>query len=219
MRAEVDLLTLTATPIPRTLNMAMSGIRDLSIIATPPARRMAVKTLVSEWDRSVLREALLDAIEEPREEVGTYAPKIKIVKIDPEKIGLLIGPGGKNIRAIQEDTGASVDVEDDGTVYIACTNAEMAKLALSKVEACTATVQVGRIYDGRVTSIKDFGAFVEILPGKEGLLHISELAHRRVEKVEDVVVEGQQVAVKVLSIDTGGKIRLSRKATLSRGIA
>ena len=119
--------------------------------------------------------------------------------IDPEKIGLLIGPGGKMIRSIQEATGAMIEVEDDGTVTVASASAEGAEEALRRVEALTASVEVGRIYKGRVTSVKDFGAFIEILPGKDGLCHISELSDQYVSSVADVCKVGDELEVKVIA--------------------
>jgi len=151
----------------------------------------------------------------PREQLSQYAPRIEFLKIDPAKIGAVIGPGGKMIREI-ESTGARVNVEDDGTITIASVEAGPAEEARRMIEAITAEAEIGKEYNGTVKRIMPFGAFVEILPGKEGLLHISEIAHRRVARVDDVLEEGQKVAVKVLDIDAGGKIRLSRKATLRK---
>ena len=144
-----------------------------------------------------------------------WAPRLLRTKIDPDKIGLLIGPGGKTIRAIQENTGASIDVQDDGTVTIASTDAEAAKQALNQVEALTAAVEVGRIYHGRVTSVKDFGAFIEILPGKDGLCHISELAEGYVASVGDVCKVGDEMDVKVIAVDEQDRVKLSRRAVLA----
>lgn len=160
-------------------------------------------------------ENMNQCISAPREELSDYAPRIQFVKIDPAKIGAVIGPGGKMIREI-ESGGAKINVEEDGTITIACVEAGPAEEARRMIEAITAEAGIGKEYNGTVKRIMPFGAFVEILPGKEGLLHISELAHRRVEKVEDVVEEGQKILVKVLDIDTGGKIRLSHKATLKK---
>ena len=154
-------------------------------------------------------------IETHRAELSRHAPRIEFLKIDPEKIGAVIGPGGRTIREI-EKTGASVSVEDDGTITVSAVEAEAADQARAMIEAITADAEIGAEYEGTVKRIMPFGAFVEILPGKEGLLHISELDHHRVDTVEDVVAEGDQVAVKVLDIDNAGKIRLSRKAMLPR---
>jgi polyribonucleotide nucleotidyltransferase len=157
---------------------------------------------------------MLTAIARPRPEISLWAPRLLRTHIDPEKIGLLIGPGGKMIRSIQEATGAMIEVEDDGTVTIASSSAEGAKEAMSRVEALTAAVEVGRIYEGRVTSVKDFGAFIEILPGKDGLCHISELAEDYVSAVSDVCKVGDMLQVKVLAIDDQDRVRLSRKQVL-----
>src|SRR5205807_1015758 len=136
------------------------------------------------------------------------------VKINPEKIGALIGHGGKKIKAIQEATGAKIDIEDDGTVFIAHSDAAGAEEAKLRVEAITQEVQVGKVYEGRVTSIKDFGAFIEILPGKDGLCHISELSDGYVGRVEDILRMGDPVRVKVISIDDQDRVKLSRKVLL-----
>ena len=154
-------------------------------------------------------------IDTHRAELSRHAPRIEFLKIDQEKIGAVIGPGGRTIREI-EKSGASINVEDDGTITISAVEAEAADQARAMIEAVTAEAEIGAEYEGTVKRIMPFGAFVEILPGKEGLLHISELDHRRVDTVEDVVAEGDQVSVKVLDIDNAGKIRLSRKAMLPR---
>jgi polyribonucleotide nucleotidyltransferase len=150
-----------------------------------------------------------------RPELSRWAPRIEFIKIDQSKIGAVIGPGGKTIREI-EKTGATVNVDEDGTITIASVEAGPAEEARRMIEGITADAEVGKEYDGVVKRVMPFGAFVEILPGKEGLLHISELAHRRVDKVEDVVGQGDKIAVKVLEIDTGGKMRLSHKALLKK---
>jgi polyribonucleotide nucleotidyltransferase len=163
--------------------------------------------------KHILRQ-MLKAILQPRGQISEYAPRLLTVKINPEKIGLLIGPGGKNIKGIQEATGAKIDIEDDGTVFIAHSDAAGAEEARARVEAITQEVQVGKTYEGRVTSIKDFGAFIEILPGKDGLCHISELSDGYVGRVEDVVRMGDTVRVKVISIDDQDRVKLSRKVLL-----
>src|SRR4029079_11678284 len=147
----------------------------------------------------------------PKEDISQWAPRLIRTHIDPEKIGALIGPGGKNIRGIQESTGCVIEVEDDGTVTIASSNREWADAALRAVEACTATVQIGKIYDGRVTSIKDFGAFVEILPGRDGLVHISELSTGYVNSVGDVCRIGDEMKVLVIDVDDHDRVKRSRK--------
>ena len=165
--------------------------------------------------RTKILEIMNQTISAPRTELSQFAPRIVSLKIDPSKIGAVIGPGGKMIREI-EKTGASVSVDDDGTITLSSVEASAAAAARAMIEALTANAEIGKQYTGTVKRIMPFGAFVEILPGKEGLLHISELAHRRVNTVEDVVEEGQTVEVKVLEIDNSGKMRLSHKATLAK---
>ena len=151
---------------------------------------------------------------EPRADISKYAPRIITVMIDPEKIGKLIGPGGKTIRSIQERTGATIDVENDGTVYIAAVDGAAGLQAKAEVEALAAEIKVGNVYEGKVVSTKDFGAFVEIAPGTDGMVHISELAHGYVKTVGDVVKIGDTIQVKVINVDDNGRIKLSRKALL-----
>jgi polyribonucleotide nucleotidyltransferase len=157
---------------------------------------------------------MLDVIGEPRPEFKAHVPRVSIIKIPIDKIGAIIGPGGKNIRALQEETGTKIDIEDDGRVYIAATNQEAEQAARERIEAVTETPQVGRIYTGKVVRVADFGAFVEILPNIDGMVHISQLDSERVERVEDVVNLGDEVSVMVVNIDPEGKIRLSRQAVL-----
>ena len=164
--------------------------------------------------RIEILRTMLTAIARPREEISSWAPRLLRTHIDPEKIGLLIGPGGKTIRAIQDRTGALIEVDDDGTVTVASHNAEGAEEAMAQVEAMTASVEVGKIYDGRVTSVKDFGAFIEILPGKDGLCHISELSENYVNSVSDVCKVGDMVKVKVIAIDDQDRVKLSRKIAM-----
>jgi polyribonucleotide nucleotidyltransferase len=164
--------------------------------------------------RIEILRTMLTVINRPRQEISHWAPRLLRTRIDPEKIGLLIGPGGKMIRSIQEATGAVIEVEDDGTVTVACNKMEGAKEAMAKIEALTASVEIGKIYDGRVTSIKDFGAFIEILPGKDGLCHISELADEYVNSVTDVCKVGDPMQVKVIAIDDQDRVKLSRRAVL-----
>jgi polyribonucleotide nucleotidyltransferase len=153
-------------------------------------------------------------IAESRAELSPHAPRIQEIKIDPDKIGELIGPGGKNIRRITDMSGAQIDIEDDGTVSIFATDAESMEIAFNEVEAISAEAEEGKLYNGTVTGIKDFGAFVQILPGKDGLVHISELADFRVNQVEDICKMGDQMWVKCIGIDERGRIRLSRKEAL-----
>ncbi|MCX6355421.1 MAG: polyribonucleotide nucleotidyltransferase [Candidatus Aureabacteria bacterium] len=159
---------------------------------------------------------IMDAVlDKPRPAVSKYAPQIVKLKISPEKIGALIGPKGKVIKKICQDTGAEIDVEDDGTVSISSNNEESLKRALDEVNQRTADVEIGKIYKGIVTSVVDFGAFVEIMPGKEGLVHISKLADYRVAKVSDILKVGDEVMVKAMDIDEQGRVSLSRKAALT----
>ena len=153
---------------------------------------------------------------EPRAEMSSYAPRIVTLKIRPDKIRDLIGPGGKVIRSIVEESGAKIDVEDDGTVYVASADGTSMQRAIDKIRAVTAEAEVGKVYRGTVRKIVDFGAFVEIFPGTDGLVHISQLAHERVRKVSDVLKEGDVIDVKVLEVDRSGKIRLSHKETLKK---
>ena len=157
---------------------------------------------------------MLTAIRRPRAEISPWAPRLLRTRIDPEKIGLLIGPGGKTIRAIQESTGASIEVDDDGTVTVASHDAEGAMAAMGKIEALTASIQVGRVYEGRVTSIKDFGAFIELVPGKDGLCHISELSDEYVSSVADVCRVGDMMRVKVIAVDDQDRVKLSRRVAM-----
>jgi polyribonucleotide nucleotidyltransferase len=153
-------------------------------------------------------------IQEPRKELSPYAPRVHEVKINPEKIGGLIGPGGKNIRRITDLTGAQIDIDDDGTVHVFTNNGEALEMALREISLITAEPEVGVIYNGTVTGIKEFGAFVEVLPGIDGLAHISELADFRVARVEDICKLGDQMWVKCIGIDDRGKIRLSRREAM-----
>jgi polyribonucleotide nucleotidyltransferase len=167
--------------------------------------------------RMKILDIMGECIAEPRPEISKNAPGMTVVQINPEKIGALIGPGGKNIRAITDETGASVDVAEDGTVKIMAPDGDALEDAKKRVLACTAEPEIGEVYEGKVTGIKDFGAFVEIIPGCEGLLHISEMADYRVREVTDICKEGDTIEVKVIDIDRSGKIRLSRKALLEGG--
>ena len=166
----------------------------------------------------IARLKILDVIEAcipaPRPEVSSRASRLEVIQINPEKIGALIGPGGKNIRAITEETGTSIDIEEDGSVKIMAPDKAHLEAAKERILGSTAEAEIGKIYRGKVVTIRDFGAFVEILPGVDGLLHISEMADYRVNKVTDICEEGQYVTVKVIDIDQSGKIRLSRKAAL-----
>src|SRR5438309_8147406 len=154
-------------------------------------------------------------IAEPSKELSKYAPRIVQLKINPEKIGALIGPGGKNIKTLVEESGCEINIEDDGTVNIYSVAEEGMKIARDAIMGMTAEAEIGKIYRGRVVTIKDFGAFVEFLPGKDGLVHISELANFRVKQTEDIVKMGDEIWVKCLGVDEKGRVRLSRKAAMA----
>jgi polyribonucleotide nucleotidyltransferase len=188
------------------LDLKIDGIDEAIIKATLDQARDA--------RREILKIMLSSGLRQPRPEISKTAPRLLTVKINPEKIGLLIGPGGKMIKGIQEATGAKIDIEDDGTVYISHSESAGAEAAKLRVEAITEEVRVGKIYEGRVTSIKDFGAFIEILPGRDGLCHISELDDKYVGKVEDVCRVGDNLQVKVIAIDDHDRVKLSRKVLL-----
>ncbi len=159
-------------------------------------------------------DKMLQTLSAPRPEMSKWAPRITSIKVKPDQIRLVIGPGGKTIKGIVDQTGVAIDVEDDGTVNIASADPEAVKRALAIIKGLTAEPEIGTIYKGPVKRVTDFGAFIEILPGTDGLLHVSEMAHTRVERVEDVMKEGDEVEVKVLEVSRDGKIRLSRRALL-----
>ena len=154
-------------------------------------------------------------LHEPRKELSKYAPRIETIKINPEKIGALIGPGGKNIKRLVEESGCEINIEDDGTVNIFSVSEEGMKIARDAIQGMTAEAEIGKIYRGKVVTIKDFGAFVEFLPGKDGLVHISELANFRVKQTEDIVKLGDEIWVKCLGVDEKGRVKLSRKAAMA----
>ncbi|MGB0069868.1 MAG: polyribonucleotide nucleotidyltransferase, partial [Isosphaeraceae bacterium] len=169
--------------------------------------------------RLEILRAMLRAIKRPREEISANAPRLIQIQINPEKIGLIIGPGGKTIRRLQEETGAKIDIEDSGVVSLSSLEAAGAEAARDKIVAMTEGVQIGRIYEGRVTSIKEFGAFVEILPGKDGLVHISELTDGYVSSVAEICRVGDLMLVKAIAVDDQDRVKLSRKAALAeRGV-
>ncbi|EDL58398.1 polyribonucleotide nucleotidyltransferase [Gimesia maris] len=188
------------------LDLKNDGINEEIIKATLEQAKKA---------RLELLRTMLTAIRRPRAEISAYAPRLHQTKINPEKIGLLIGPGGKTIRAIQEETGATIDIQDDGTVTVSGGNVSVVEKAMAHIEALTEEIRVGRIYDGVVSSIKEFGAFIEIAPGKDGLCHISELSDGFVKSVSDICKMGDRLQVKVIAVDDQNRVKLSRKAVLA----
>ena len=187
------------------LDLKIDGINDEIIQATLQQAREA--------RREILKH-IVTTLRFPRETISTHAPRLLTIQINPEKIGLLIGPGGKTIKGIQESTGAKIDIDDDGTVYISHSESAGAESAKAKVEALTEEVRIGKVYEGRVSSVKDFGAFIEIIPGRDGLCHISELDDKYVDKVDTVCKVGDVLKVKVIAIDDQDRVKLSRKALL-----
>ena len=157
-----------------------------------------------------------EAMGQANAEVSDFAPRLYVMKINPEKIRDVIGKGGAVIRALTEETGCQINIEEDGTITIAATDAAKADEAKRRIEQITAEVEIGKIYEGPVTKILDFGALINLLPGKDGLLHISQIAHERVNQVSDYLKEGQIVHVKVLEIDDKDRIRLSMKALIEK---
>lgn len=189
------------------LDLKINGISEDIIRATLAQSREA---------RMEILRSMLTTIQRPKQEISEHAPRLITVKIAPDKIGMLIGPGGKNIRGIQEATGAVIEVDDDGVVTIASSNGAWALAAQEKVEAVTASVQIGKIYTGKVTSVKDFGAFVEILPGRDGLCHISELSNEFVNNVADVCKVGDEMRVLVIDVDDHDRVKLSRRKAMEQ---
>jgi polyribonucleotide nucleotidyltransferase len=165
----------------------------------------------SKEGRMFILEKMAQALTKPREELSSYAPRIEVLKINPEKIGGLIGPGGKNVKGIIAATGCTVDIQDDGTVLIGSTEASKSDEAIRMIKLLTEDIAVGSIYKAKVKRIVNFGAFCEIAPGKEGLVRVSELAERFVKNVEEVVKVGDEIKVKVIGIDELGRINLSKK--------
>ena len=187
------------------LDLKIDGINEEIIRHTLQQAREA---------RREILKIMLTTLRKPRPQISEAAPRLLQIRINPEKIGLLIGPGGKTIKGIQEATGARIDIEDDGTVSISHSDAAGAEAAKARVEALTEEVKVGKIYEGKVSSITDFGAFVEIIPGRDGLVHVSELDEKYVSRVEDVCRVGDRMRVKVILIDSQDRVKLSRKAVL-----
>jgi polyribonucleotide nucleotidyltransferase len=165
--------------------------------------------------RLEILDHMAQALAAPRAQISAYAPRIVTIRIPTEKIGDVIGPGGKTIRSIIEKTGVKIDVEDDGRVNVASADEGAAQQAITMIQELTATPELEKSYLGRVERITDFGAFIEIMPGVDGLLHVSEIANYRVKDVRDELKEGEQIMVKVINVDPSGKVRLSRKALLA----
>ena len=187
------------------LDLKLKGIPHALMVETIEKARIARMHILAEMAKT---------LSAPRTELSKYAPRIEIVKINPEKIGMLIGPGGKNIKRLVEESGCEINIEDDGTVNIFSVSPEGMKIAKDAIVGMSAEAEIGKIYRGKVVTVKEFGAFVEFLPGKDGLVHISELANFRVKKTEDVVKEGDEISVKCLGVDEKGRVRLSRKAAM-----
>jgi len=166
--------------------------------------------------RTHILSVMDEAIEGHREEISEFAPRIHTMKVSQDKIRDIIGKGGATIRQLTEETGTTIEIEDDGTVKIAATDGEQAKDAIARITALTAEIEVGTIYTGKVVRIVDFGAFVNVLPGKDGLVHISQISEERVNAVSDVLKEGQEVTVKVLEVDRQGRVRLSMKEAVEK---
>src|ERR1035437_9568819 len=187
------------------LDLKLKGIPHGMMVETIEKARIARMHILGEMAKTLA---------EPRKEISQYAPRIQTVKINPEKIGALIGPGGKNIKRLVEESGCEINIEDDGTVNIFSVSPEGMKIALDAITGMTAEAEVGKIYRGKVVTIKEFGCFVEFLPSKDGLVHISELANFRVKQTEDIVKVGDDITVKCLGVDEKGRVRLSRKAAM-----
>jgi polyribonucleotide nucleotidyltransferase len=188
------------------LDLKLKGIPHKLMEETVEKARVARLFILGEMAKTIAA---------PRTEISKYAPRIETVKINPEKIGLLIGPGGKNIKKLVEESGCEINIEDDGTVNIFSVSPEGMKIAKDAITGMTAEAEINKIYRGKVVTIKEFGAFVEFLPGKDGLVHISELANFRVKQTEDIVKIGDEIWVKCLGVDEKGRVRLSRKAAMA----
>ncbi|MGD0253063.1 MAG: polyribonucleotide nucleotidyltransferase [Verrucomicrobiota bacterium] len=188
------------------LDLKLKGLPHALMTETIEKARVARMHILAEMAKTLAA---------PRPEISKYAPRIETIKINPEKIGAIIGPGGKNIKKLVEESGCEIDIEDDGTVNIFSVSAEGMKIARDAIMGMTAEAEPGKIYRGKVVTIKEFGAFVEFLPGKDGLVHISELANFRVKKTEDIVKVGDEITVKCLGVDEKGRVRLSRRAAMA----
>ncbi|MGD1089688.1 MAG: polyribonucleotide nucleotidyltransferase [Verrucomicrobiota bacterium] len=187
------------------LDLKLKGLPHTLMAETIEKARVARMHILAEMAKTLA---------EPRKELSKYAPRIEVVRINPEKIGALIGPGGKNIKRLVEESGCEINIEDDGTVNIFSVSPEGMKIAKDAITGMTAEAEIGKTYRGKVVTVKEFGAFVEFLPGKDGLVHISELANFRVKKTEDIVKVGDEITVKCLGVDEKGRVRLSRRAAM-----
>lgn len=197
-----------------------TGVTAFQMDIKVPGLTIEILTEALEQARNArlqILDKMAQALNHPRTELSLYAPKMSMVTIPVEKIGMLIGPGGKNIRRMSETYGVEIEVEDDGRVFIHSKDWDKVEQAKHEIEAMTEEPEIGKIYKGRVVSITDFGAFIEILPGRDGLLHVSQISDQPVRHASDVFHEGDEVDVKIMDIDSNGKIRLSRKAVLSPG--
>jgi polyribonucleotide nucleotidyltransferase len=187
---------------------------DLKLRGVPHSLMAEAVERAGKSRQHILAE-MAKTISTPRKELSKYAPRLETLKINPEKIGALIGPGGKNIKKLVEESGCEINIEDDGTVNIYSVSEEGMKIARDAITGMTAEAEIGKIYRGKVVTIKEFGAFVEFLPGKDGLVHISELANFRVKQTEDIVKMGDEIWVKCLGVDEKGRVRLSRRAAMA----
>jgi polyribonucleotide nucleotidyltransferase len=187
---------------------------DIKVTGVPPDI-MRAALMQARAGRLHILGRMAEALRGHRQTISAYAPRIVTIKIPVDKIRDVIGPGGKTIRSIIERTGVKIDVEDDGRVNVASADEAAAAKAIAIIQELTATPEINKTYLGKVQRITDFGAFVEIMPGTDGLLHVSEIAHYRVKDVRDELKEGQQILVKVINVDPTGKIRLSRKALIA----
>jgi polyribonucleotide nucleotidyltransferase len=187
------------------LDLKLKGIPFALMVETVEKARVARMHILAEMAKTLAG---------PRTELSKYAPRIEVIRINPEKIGALIGPGGKNIKRLVEESGCEINIEDDGTVNIFSVSPEGMKIARDAITGMTAEAEIGKIYRGKVVTVKEFGAFVEFLPGKDGLVHISELANFRVKNTEDIVKVGDEISVKCLGVDEKGRVKLSRRAAM-----
>ena len=187
------------------LDLKLKGIPFALMVETVEKARVARMHILAEMAKT---------LPAARTELSNYAPRIEVIRINPEKIGALIGPGGKNIKRLVEESGCEINIEDDGTVNIFSVSPEGMKIARDAINGMTAEAEIGKIYRGKVVTVKEFGAFVEFLPGKDGLVHISELANFRVKNTEDIVKVGDEISVKCLGVDEKGRVKLSRRAAM-----